>query len=69
VLEIPLALELEALSNSELNHRIAEAFKTTKETTNTHGDNSYQQKLFRTLSTEVSRRKVTAKTKADKVSR
>lgn len=67
VLEVPLALELEALSNIELNHKIADAFKTTKKTATTHSDNSYQQKLFQALSTEVSRRKMIAKTKADKI--
>ena len=66
MLELPSALELEALSDSDLDTRIAEALKTAKEADTIHRDNSYEQRLCKALETEQSRRKVTAETKASK---
>ncbi|MEP6984277.1 MAG: hypothetical protein ABI970_01670 [Chloroflexota bacterium] len=66
MLELPSALELEALSDSELETRIAEALKAAKEADTIHRDNSYEQRLCKALETELSRRQVTAETKAIK---
>ncbi|MEP6989128.1 MAG: hypothetical protein ABI970_26230 [Chloroflexota bacterium] len=57
----PSALELEILSDSELMDKIAEAFQAIKNSDTTFGDNSPEQKLYRSLEIERTRRKVAAK--------
>ncbi len=58
-MELPSALELESLSDSELAKRISAALIAIKETNTVHGDDSYEQRLYRALETDHNRRKVT----------
>jgi hypothetical protein len=56
-MELPSALQLEALSDSELNAWIATAIDAIKATHSLRGDDSDQQRLYRALETDQSRRK------------
>ena len=67
MLELPSALELESLSDDELKSRIDDVIEAIKETDSIKGDESYEQRLYRALETELSRRRVTAKTKTSKI--
>ena len=62
--ELPSALELESLSDSELAARIDEALMAIKSSKTLHGDDSDQQQLYRALITDQSRRKATATNEA-----
>jgi hypothetical protein len=55
-LELPSALELEALSDSELEERINLALSAINALETVRGDDSYEQRLFRALETDQSRR-------------
>jgi hypothetical protein len=55
-MELPSALELETLSNTELNAWIGKAIDAIKETHTLRGDDSDQQRLYRALETDQSRR-------------
>lgn len=57
--ELPSALELESLSDSELDDRISAALSVIKDSKTLHGDDSDQQQLYRALITDQSRRKAT----------
>ncbi len=65
--ELPSALELESLSDSELADRIDAALIVIKDSKTLHGDDSDQQQLYRALITDQSRRKaaVTNEAKSD----
>ena len=62
MLEIPSALELESLSDSELLERITVITKIIKDSETLYGDDSNEQKLYRALQTDSQRRKATAAT-------
>ena len=59
-MELPSALELEVLSDSELNAWIEKAIDAIKATHTLLGDDSDQQQLYRALETDQSRRKAMA---------
>ena len=59
-LKLPSALELEVLSDSELNTWIAAAIDTIKASYTLHGDDSDQQQLYRALETDQKRRNAMA---------
>ena len=59
-MELPSALELESLSDNELTARITAALIAIKETNTQHGDDSDEQRLYRALVTDQSRRKATS---------
>ena len=63
-MELPSALELESLSDTELGEQINAALIAIKETNTLHGDDSYEQRLYRALETDRNRRKVTIATSA-----
>ena len=56
-MELPSALQLEVLSDSELNAWIAKAIDAIKSTHSLRGDDSDQQQLYRALETDQNRRK------------
>ena len=62
MLEIPSALELESLSDSELSERITAATEAIKTAKTPYGDDSDEQRLYRALQTDSQRRKATAAT-------
>ena len=62
MLEIPSALELESLSDSELLERITAITKIIKDSETLYGDDSDEQRLYRALQTDSQRRKATAAT-------
>jgi hypothetical protein len=55
-LRLPSALELEVLSDVELNTWIATAIDAIKESHTLYGDDSDQQQLYRALETDLKRR-------------
>jgi hypothetical protein len=60
MLDLPSALELESLSDSELMERITAATKAIKEASTIYGDDSDEQRLYRSLITDQNRRKANA---------
>ena len=60
MLDLPSALELESLSDSELMDRITAATKALKEAFTLYGDDSDEQQLYRSLITDQNRRKANA---------
>ena len=62
MLEIPSALELECLSDSELLERIIVATQVIKDSKTLYGDDSDEQQMYRALQTDSQRRKATAAT-------
>lgn len=60
MLELPSALELESLSDSELADRISAVLIVIKASKTLRGDDSDQQQLYRALETDQSRRKAVA---------
>ena len=62
MLNLPSALELESLSDTELMDKITAATKAIKEGFTLYGDDSDEQQLYRSLITDQNRRKATAAT-------
>lgn len=63
-MELPSALTLQSLSDSELADKITAAVKAINETHTVHGDDSDEQRLLRSLEADLARRKVTTATRA-----
>ena len=59
-MELPSALQLEALSDNELNTWIATAIDAIKASYTLYGDDSDQQQLYRALETDQKRRNAMA---------
>lgn len=63
-MELPSALTLQSLSDSELADKITAAVKAINETHTVNGDESDEQRLLRSLEADLARRKVTTATRA-----
>lgn len=63
-MELPSALELESLSDSELIDRITAVKTLITENQSSYGDESDEQRLYRALETDLARRTATRVTRA-----